>query len=89
MFACTHEGALHLDDVLERRTRVALTAADRGLSAAGVAAELMAGVLGWNRERTRAEVDGWRARIESARAAEAEHADEAALHAATAERAPA
>ena len=29
--ACTHEGALHLDDVLERRTRLALTAPDRGL----------------------------------------------------------
>ena len=32
--ACTHEGALHLDDVLERRTRLALTAPDRGLEAA-------------------------------------------------------
>ena len=28
--ACTHEGALHLEDVLERRTRLALTAPDRG-----------------------------------------------------------
>ena len=30
--ACTHEGALHLEDVLERRTRLALTAPDRGLA---------------------------------------------------------
>ena len=36
--ACTHEGALRLEDVLERRTRLALTAPDRGLQAAASAA---------------------------------------------------
>ncbi|HWE15480.1 MAG TPA: glycerol-3-phosphate dehydrogenase/oxidase [Solirubrobacteraceae bacterium] len=35
VYACTHEGALHLDDVLERRTRLALTRSDRGERAAG------------------------------------------------------
>ncbi len=79
VYACTHEGALHLDDYLERRTRLALTAPDRGLSAAAPAAAAMAGALGWSRERERAEVDAWHARIAAARAAEAEPDDERAL----------
>jgi len=79
VFACTHEGALHLDDVLERRTRTALTAPDRGLAAAEPAAERMAGALGWSPARTRAEVDAYRARVAAAHAAEAERDDAAAL----------
>ena len=77
--ACTHEGALHLDDVLERRTRLALTAPDRGLAAAEPAAALMAGALDWTRDRTRAEVEAWRARVAAGRAAEAERDDERAV----------
>jgi glycerol-3-phosphate dehydrogenase len=77
--ACTHEGALHLEDVLERRTRLALTAPDRGLAAAAPAAALMAGALGWDAERTRAETDAWRARVAAAHAGEAERDDDAAL----------
>jgi glycerol-3-phosphate dehydrogenase len=79
VFACTHEGARHLEDVLERRTRTALTAPDRGLAAAEPAAERMAGVLGWGAQRTRAEVETYRARVAAAHAAEAERADGAAL----------
>jgi glycerol-3-phosphate dehydrogenase len=77
--ACTHEGALRLDDVLERRTRLALTAPDRGLGAAAPAAALMAGALDWSAERARREAEGWRARVAAARAAEAERDDESAL----------
>jgi glycerol-3-phosphate dehydrogenase len=77
--ACTHEGALHLEDVLERRTRLALTAPDRGLAAAAPAAALMAGALGWDAERTRDEIDAWRARVAAARAGEAQRDDDAAL----------
>ena len=73
--ACTHEGALHLDDVLERRTRLALTAPDRGLEAAAPAAALMADALGWSPERARGEAEGWRARVAAGRAAEAERDD--------------
>jgi glycerol-3-phosphate dehydrogenase len=79
--ACTHEGALHLEDVLERRTRLALTARDRGLRAAAPAAELMAGVLDWSPERTLREVESWRARVAAARAGEAEREDGRALEA--------
>jgi glycerol-3-phosphate dehydrogenase len=77
--ACAYEGALHLEDVLERRTRLALTAPDRALEAAAPAAALMAGALDWDAERTRREVDAWHARVEAARAAEAERDDERAL----------
>jgi glycerol-3-phosphate dehydrogenase len=73
--ACTHEGALHLEDVLERRTRLALTARDRGLEAAAPAAALMAGALGWDADRARREVEAWRARVAAGRAAEAERDD--------------
>jgi glycerol-3-phosphate dehydrogenase len=84
-YACTHEGALHLDDVLERRTRLALTAPDRGLAAAEPVAAAMAEALGWSPERTRREVDAYRARVAAARAAEAERDDESALAAYRAE----
>jgi glycerol-3-phosphate dehydrogenase len=77
--ACTHEGALHLEDVLERRTRLAITAPDRGLAAASPAAALMAGALGWDAADTRREADAWRTRVAAQRAAEAETDDEAAL----------
>jgi glycerol-3-phosphate dehydrogenase len=77
--ACTHEGALRLEDVLERRTRLALTARDRGLAAAAPAASLMAGALGWDDDRARREAVAWRARVAAGRAAEAEDDDERAL----------
>ncbi len=82
--ACTHEGALHLEDVLERRTRLALTAPDRGLAAAGPAAALMAGELDWDEAQARREVERWHARVAAARAAEAERDDERAVAAYTA-----
>jgi len=77
--ACTHEGALRLEDVLERRTRLALTARDRGLGAAAPAAALMAGALDWGPDRARREAEGWRAKVAAARAAEVERDDESAL----------
>jgi glycerol-3-phosphate dehydrogenase len=77
--ACTHDGALRLADVLERRTRLALTAPDRGLGAAGPAAALMGDALGWSASRVADELDGWRARVAAQRAGEAERDDARAL----------
>ena len=34
-YAASHEGALHLDDVLARRTRISIETFDRGVAAAG------------------------------------------------------
>jgi glycerol-3-phosphate dehydrogenase len=81
VYACTHEGALHVEDVLERRTRIAITLADRGVHAAGPVASLMGEVLGWSDERVEREVDGWRRRVTAQRAGEAERDDESALRA--------
>ena len=57
VYACTHEGARHLDDVLARRTRISIETWDRGVGAAPHAAELMAEVLGWSEDQRRREVE--------------------------------
>ena len=44
VYAASHEGALHLDDVLTRRTRVSIETFDRGVGAAPHVAALMAEV---------------------------------------------
>jgi glycerol-3-phosphate dehydrogenase len=77
--ACTREGALHLEDVLERRTRLAITTRDRGERAAPETAALMAGVLGWSAEHTDRVVRAWRRRVAAERAGEAQRDDETAL----------
>ncbi|HWS35474.1 MAG TPA: glycerol-3-phosphate dehydrogenase/oxidase [Actinoplanes sp.] len=48
VYAVSHEGARHLEDVLTRRTRVAFETPDRGVTAARAAATLIAPVLGWS-----------------------------------------
>ena len=65
VYACTHEGARHLDDVLARRTRISIETWDRGARAAPVAARLMAGALGWSEEQEAKEVDLYRARVDA------------------------
>ncbi len=56
VYAASHEGARHLDDVLTRRTRISIETFDRGLRSAAEAAELMGGVLGWSAEQAEREV---------------------------------
>jgi glycerol-3-phosphate dehydrogenase len=56
-YGATHEGALHLDDLLTRRTRVSIEVADRGVRSAPDTAECVAEVLGWSPSRQAAEVD--------------------------------
>ncbi len=63
VYAATHEGALHLEDVLARRTRISIEAWDRGVSAAPVVAELMAAELGWDAARTKREVNFYLKRV--------------------------
>jgi glycerol-3-phosphate dehydrogenase len=85
VYACSHEGALRLEDVLERRTRLAITAPDRGVGAAASAAALMAGELGWSPARVEREIHAWQRRVAAERAGEAEPDDERALRAYRAE----
>jgi glycerol-3-phosphate dehydrogenase len=61
--AATHEGALHVDDVLTRRTRLYLEAGDRGLVAARHAARLMGEVLGWDDQTRSDEVARYQRRV--------------------------
>lgn len=67
VYAVTHEGAQHLDDVLTRRTRVSFETFDRGVAAAPVAARLMAGELGWDDTRLKEEIDHYARRVEAER----------------------
>jgi len=67
VYAATHEGALHLDDLLARRTRISIETPHRGVESAEPVARAVAGVLGWDAERTAAEVAGYRARVEAER----------------------
>jgi glycerol-3-phosphate dehydrogenase len=67
VYACLAEGALHLDDVLTRRTRISIEAWDRGLAAAVPASRLMAETLGWSDERRRREVEHYRRRVAAER----------------------
>jgi glycerol-3-phosphate dehydrogenase len=63
VYAATHESALHLEDVLARRTRISIEAWDRGVSAAPVAAKLMGDVLGWDAERIERETNNYLKRV--------------------------
>jgi glycerol-3-phosphate dehydrogenase len=61
------EGALHLDDVLTRRTRISIQTAHRGVDSAPHVAALMARELGWDEERTAREVAHYVARVDAER----------------------
>ena len=62
-YAVTHEGALHMDDVLTRRTRLSIETPDRGVRAAPTVAAVMGRILGWDEETLRREVDHYEARV--------------------------
>jgi len=80
VYAASHEGALHLEDVLTRRTRISIEERDRGVTAAPEVAALMAPVLGWDAPRTEREVANYLARVEAERSAQ-EAPDDAAANA--------
>ena len=67
VYSAMAEGALHLDDVLTRRTRISIEAWDRGLAAAVPAAALMGEVLGWDDERRDREIEYYRRRVAAER----------------------
>ena len=54
-YAVSHEGALHVEDVLMRRTRLFIESADSGAAVAAEVAALMGRPLGWSRRRRAAE----------------------------------
>ncbi|WP_026550638.1 glycerol-3-phosphate dehydrogenase/oxidase [Arthrobacter sp. Br18] len=78
VFAVTHEGARHIDDVLTRRTRISIEAWDRGVSAAPVVADLMGPILAWSDEQVDREVKHYVARVEAERLSQEQPDDESA-----------
>ncbi|GJJ21965.1 glycerol-3-phosphate dehydrogenase [Mycolicibacterium mageritense] len=64
-YAASHEGALHMDDILTRRTRISIEVPDRGEAAAAEAAELVAPILDWDGDTVAKEVDRYRLRVKA------------------------
>jgi len=78
VYAASHEGARHLEDVLTRRTRISIETFDRGVASAQEAADLMAGVLGWTPEQIAREVENYRIRVDAERESQEQPDDETA-----------
>ena len=74
-YAATHEGVLHLEDVMVHRTRLGYEQRDRGLAAVQEIADLVGERLGWEADRRGAEIESYRARCEAEESASFEHDD--------------
>jgi glycerol-3-phosphate dehydrogenase len=77
-YAVTHEGALHVEDVLARRTRISIEYAHRGTESARRVAEIMASVLGWSDAQIEYEVAAYQARVDAERRSQTEPDDDSA-----------
>lgn len=69
LHAASHEGALSVEDVLLRRTRISFEASDSGLSAANDVAEIIGTVLNWSAADRRGSVQSFAQLIEHEEAA--------------------
>ncbi|KAA2251261.1 glycerol-3-phosphate dehydrogenase/oxidase [Solihabitans fulvus] len=78
VYAASHEGALHLEDVLTRRTRISIEYPHRGVECAEPVARLLAGVHGWDEEQVAREVKVYTSRVEAERASQTKPDDQAA-----------
>ena len=67
IYLARNEMAVHLDDVLERRTRLALTDAAGGVGAHSLAPEILGAELGWDEATTRSEIESYVTGIEHER----------------------
>ncbi|MDV7990425.1 glycerol-3-phosphate dehydrogenase/oxidase [Rhodococcus sp. IEGM 1374] len=63
VYAASHEGAQHLDDILTRRTRISIEVPDRGEAAAEEVAHLVAPILGWDAQHVAEEIEHYRLRV--------------------------
>ena len=77
-YAVAYEGALHLDDVLTRRTRISIEYAHRGADSAESVADQMASLLGWDRETRDREARTYVERVEAERRSQMVDTDEEA-----------
>ena len=70
VYAASHEGARHLDDVLGRRTHIAIETPDHGMAALAEIADLMARPLGWDTHQVAREVGHYRAVVAAEQASQ-------------------
>jgi glycerol-3-phosphate dehydrogenase len=77
-YAATHEGVLHLEDVMLHRTRLNYEMRDRGLAALPEIAALVGEILGWGPERIAAEIQSYTDRARAEEDAEREPDDASA-----------
>ncbi|SIP87028.1 glycerol-3-phosphate dehydrogenase [Cellulosimicrobium aquatile] len=77
-YGVSHEGALHLEDLLLHRTRLNYEVPDRGLAALPEIAAVAAEILGWDDATRDAEIASYIARAEAEAAAEQEPDDASA-----------
>jgi glycerol-3-phosphate dehydrogenase len=64
VYAVTHEGAMTVDDVISRRTRLAFEANNAGLELVDEVASLIAPYLGWGAKEKKASIAEYRAQVE-------------------------
>jgi glycerol-3-phosphate dehydrogenase len=67
VYAASHEGARHLDDVLTRRTRISIETFHRGTQSCEEAAELVRGVLDWSPAQVEREIEHYHQRVAAER----------------------
>ncbi|WP_029107166.1 glycerol-3-phosphate dehydrogenase/oxidase [Mycobacterium sp. URHD0025] len=77
-YAAAAEGALHLEDILARRMRIAIEYPHRGVDCAREVATVVAPVLGWSAEDIDREVDTYIARVEAEVLSQTQPDDESA-----------
>ncbi|MBY6413834.1 glycerol-3-phosphate dehydrogenase/oxidase [Rhodococcus sp. BP-252] len=65
VYAAVAEGALHLEDILARRTRISIEYSHRGVNCAEQVAGLVAPILGWDASDVDREVTTYTARVEA------------------------
>lgn len=67
VYAVTHEGALHIEDVLRRRLRASMEEWDQGAAAAPEIAALIAPYLDWDAETVKRETEHYLRQVEAER----------------------
>ncbi|MFH5229442.1 glycerol-3-phosphate dehydrogenase/oxidase [Antrihabitans spumae] len=78
VYAAAAEGALHLEDILARRTRIAIEYPHRGKNCAEQVARLVAPVLGWDATDIDRELETYLARVDAEVRSQAQPDDESA-----------
>jgi glycerol-3-phosphate dehydrogenase len=65
IYAVTHEGAMSVDDVISRRTRLAFEAPHAGLELVDEIASIIAPLLGWGAKEKKASISAYRAQVDA------------------------